>query len=106
MKKILAVVLGLSLLGVVQSNAADAAKRERRNRVSDEVLKKYDKNGDGKLDESERQAMREDLKKDRLKKYDKNGDGKLDEQERAAMREDLKKQGPNKNAEKKTDDKK
>jgi hypothetical protein len=30
-----------------------------------EILKKYDKNGDGKLDDNERTAMREDLKKQR-----------------------------------------
>ena len=37
----------------------------------DELLKKYDKNGDGKLDESEKAAMKEDQKK-----HKKGGDKK------------------------------
>ncbi|MBW8780776.1 MAG: EF-hand domain-containing protein [Verrucomicrobia bacterium] len=68
-----------------------------------EILKRYDKNGDGKLDENEvtaamdenRQAAdalrgkaRERLKERQqawVKEFDKNGDGKLDAAERAAM---------------------
>ena len=65
-------------------------------------MKQYDKNGDGELDESEREAMRTALtarfggqgrggqrmdREEMLKRFDKNGDGELDESERAAMRE-------------------
>ncbi len=63
-----------------------------------EILKRFDKNGDGKLDEDEKAAakeanrdevtgrqakVREKLGKRALEKFDKNGDGKLDEAERA-----------------------
>ena len=70
------------------------------------LLAQFDKNGDGKLDESEREAMRASLgerpggepglggtnsrprltEQERLSRFDKNGDGKLDDEERAAMR--------------------
>ena len=36
----------------------DLAKKREEERI-----KKYDKNGDGKLDDAEKEAMREDLKK-------------------------------------------
>ena len=57
-----------------------------------EIFKKYDKNGDGKLDDEERAALRKDREAEMLKKYDKNGDGKLDDGERQAMRAQMKKQ--------------
>jgi len=46
------------------SPAADegAARKDKAARHA-ELLKKYDKNGDGKLDESEKAAMKEDQKK-------------------------------------------
>ena len=82
-----------------------------------ERIKKYDKNGDGKLSPEERYGAREDYRKEvgivlkpgtqpppaiekppkrdferqteaeNLKKYDKNGDGKLDAQEIQAARD-------------------
>jgi tellurite resistance protein len=57
------------------------------------MKKKFDVNSDGKLDETERQAMREAMKnnpefqkmrEERMKKFDANGDGKLDDAEKAA----------------------
>ncbi|MGC4072819.1 MAG: EF-hand domain-containing protein [Nibricoccus sp.] len=63
-----------------------------------DILKRFDKNGDGKLDEDEKAAAkeynrettagrqgkaREKIHKKALEKFDKNGDGKLDESERA-----------------------
>lgn len=70
------------------------------------MMKEFDKNGDGELDEEERNAMRETLRQrfggpggpggggrgpgfnreEMLKRFDKNGDGELDEEEREAMR--------------------
>jgi hypothetical protein len=57
-----------------------------------DVIKKYDANGDGKLDDGERQNMHADMKAKReakkqemLAKYDINKDGKLDKTERAVM---------------------
>ena len=72
-----------------------------------EILKRYDKNGDGKLDDSELAAAMEenretadanrqkklDQLKERekawLKEFDKNGDGKLDAAELAVMEQTL-----------------
>src|SRR5262249_11154290 len=61
-----------------------------------ELLQKFDTNHDGKLDESEKQAMRaafaaeaQARKQEMLAKYDTNHDGKLDDAERQAMRHDL-----------------
>ena len=96
MKKIVLMVAGLTLF-TLASHAEDEG--EKLNKVREvrraELLKKFDKNGDGQLDETEKAAAREDAKKrreeERLKKYDKNGDGKLDDTEKEAMREDLKK---------------
>jgi hypothetical protein len=58
-----------------------------------DVIKKYDANGDGKLDDAERAKLRADMKAKHeamktqmLAKYDINKDGKLDDAERAAMR--------------------
>jgi HlyD family secretion protein len=68
------------------------------------MMKEFDKNGDGQLDDEERTAMRTVLqqrfgqagsggqrgqmpnREEMLKRFDKNGDGELDEQEREAMR--------------------
>lgn len=47
------------------------------------LLKKFDKNGDGKIDKEEREAAKQEM----LAKFDKNGDGKIDETERQAIRE-------------------
>ena len=76
------------------------------------MIKKFDKNGDGKLDDGEKAAARESFMKMRggagapggkpgegkpgeggpnreamIKKFDKNGDGKLDDGEKAAAKE-------------------
>lgn len=64
--------------------------------VPPSILKKYDRNKDGALDEKERAkweadkaAMREKYRKQRaemLEKFDTNKDGKLSEEERAAAK--------------------
>ncbi|MBX3171380.1 MAG: EF-hand domain-containing protein [Candidatus Eremiobacteraeota bacterium] len=45
-------------------------------------MARFDKNGDGQLDESERAAARAEM----LKRFDTNGDGQISEQERQAVR--------------------
>lgn len=71
--------------------AQDAApKPERKPReVPAEMLKKWDKDGDGKISPEEAKAMREAMQAERLKKWDKNGDGKIDADEEKAMREEM-----------------
>ena len=69
----------------------------------EEMMKQFDKDGDGQLNDTEREAMRTAMaarfggqgrsggqrlsREEMLKRYDKNSDGELDESERAAMRE-------------------
>ena len=78
------------------SSSEDAATSARQA----EILKRFDKNGDGKLDETEKAEAKKEMQKHRaagggklkqraLLKYDKNGDGVLDAAERAAALADL-----------------
>ena len=69
-------------------------KGERPDR--EQMMKKYDKDGDGQLSEEERAALRADMGKHHgkrpsheeiKKKFDVDGDGELNEEERAAMHE-------------------
>lgn len=91
-----------------EERAADS-RRARGNFNPEEMLKQFDKNGDGKLDDDEREAMRAAMAarlgggpgasgtnapprlspEEVLRRFDKNGNGKLDEDELAAMRESL-----------------
>jgi Ca2+-binding EF-hand superfamily protein len=57
------------------------------------MVKKFDKDGDGKLSDEERKAMEEarlakveEMKKQAIAKFDKDGDGKLNDEEKAAAR--------------------
>lgn len=94
--------LALSLGGLVATAAEGENKPKpatppgappaRAPRELPEAYKKYDKNGDGRLDEAERKALQDDRRADLMKKYDKDGDGKIDENERKAMMEDRKKE--------------
>ena len=55
------------------------------------MLAKFDKNGDGKLDDNERRAMFQDARAKRealIKKYDADGDGKLSDAERNNLIQD------------------
>jgi Ca2+-binding EF-hand superfamily protein len=77
------------------ATAQDKPERPKRP-IPEEVLKKYDKDGDGKLSEAEhkvmaeeRKAMGEKRRLEALKKYDKDADGKLSEAERQTMREEM-----------------
>ena len=100
---ILTIVLGLTVNGLATAYAADAdpklVKPANPPANAADPLKKYDKNGDGKLDDKEKAELHKDLEAQRkqamadlLKKYDKNGNGKWDEDERLARQEDLRKE--------------
>ena len=55
-----------------------------------EMLKKYDKDGDGKLSEEEKKARDEEMdakRKATIEKYDANKNGKLDPEEMKAARD-------------------
>ena len=68
---------------VLTALPASAQEGQRRGRYR-EAMKKYDKDGDGKLNDEERKAMRDAFI---LRRYDKDGDGKLNEEEKAAAEE-------------------
>lgn len=78
--------------------AAGAPNRSGRGgaarQMPAELVKQFDKDGDGKLNEEETTAMRADMtakrearQKANLEKFDANKDGKLDEAETKTMRE-------------------
>ena len=85
------------LLGLVLAIIAPVALRAESSEKSADkpvppaVLKKFDKDGDGKLNDEEKaawKAAREAEKKAQLEKYDTNKDGKLSDEEKAAMKAD------------------
>jgi Ca2+-binding EF-hand superfamily protein len=93
----LALLIAAPLAGAATYAVADSGSGSPARA---ELLQKFDKNGDGKLDDSERAAMRaavkerqaklEQKKAQLLKEFDKNGDGKLEPSERAAARSAVK----------------
>jgi len=69
----------------------------------DEIVARFDKDGDGKLNEEEKaaaksavMAQRDEIRGEALKRHDANGDGKLDEAERKAARDAWAKANPEK----------
>jgi len=91
MKTVLTIILGLGL-GSLLAQGAEGEPKPKPAPVLPDWVKKYDKNGDGKLDQEERAALQKDRQDEMLKKYDKNADGKLDEAERKAMAEERRKE--------------
>ena len=72
---------------------AEENKDAKEKKIPAGLLKKYDLNNDGVLDEKEKAAFEADKAKKKsemeakhLEKYDTNKDGKLDESERAAAK--------------------
>ena len=83
--------------GLVFVSAASVLARPHRGHseeIRKKIMEKYDKDGDGKLSESEKKAMREawserrsEMHKNFMKKYDTNKDGKIGDADKKAMRE-------------------
>ncbi len=89
--------------------AAYAAEAQGQRPSKEEILAKYDADGDGQLSETERATMREEMgnrggrggqrggqgggqrmsREDLIAKYDTDGDGKLSETEREAARAEM-----------------
>lgn len=74
------------------ANPISAERRAEMMQKQAEMLKNYDKNGNGKLDQEEIVLMQKDRQDELLKKYDKNANGKMDDDEREAYRGDMRKQ--------------
>lgn len=102
----LALALVLVLVGGSFAHAGDAEKKtDKKAAKKAELLKRFDKDGDGQLSKDEKKAMHEELKKEReaelLKKFDKDGDGKLSPEEKKAAEEWLKEHHHHKKGDKK-----
>lgn len=88
MKRILlTTVIATALCGFV-APSAQAAKKKKNDADMATILKKYDKNNDGKFDADEIA----DLEKDPavMKQFDTNGNGKIDPEEKTALENALK----------------
>lgn len=53
------------------------------------VIEEFDKDGDGKLSDEEKEAFREAHKQKMLKEFDTNGDGELSQEEHRTMRQKM-----------------
>ncbi len=92
----LGVLIGTCMIVSAQDSTTTPQRPNRpHGPPSAEMIKKFDKDGDGKLSDEERKAMqeagkakREEHQKAMLAKYDKDGDGKLSDEERAAAKAD------------------
>ncbi|MFD2257671.1 hypothetical protein ACFSSA_13390 [Luteolibacter algae] len=95
------IIVIAAALGIIGTAGAQGSKPERKgggHTPPPEVIEEFDKDGDGKLNEEERQAARaahkemmEARKKEVLKKFDADKDGKLNESEKEAMKAEHKK---------------
>ncbi|QBG48573.1 hypothetical protein EGM51_14610 [Verrucomicrobia bacterium S94] len=98
--------LMMALFGAAYVAEAQRPGGQRPN--FEEMLKKYDADGDGQLSETERETMRSEMRQrggqrgergerpnfeEMLKKYDADGDGKLNETERETMRSEMRQRG-------------
>ncbi len=88
--------LALLISAPLIAGAATYAAAQGSAPSHETLIQKFDKNGDGVLDDAERADMRAAFAAKRaarrqamLDKYDTNKDGKLEPAERAAMRNDL-----------------
>lgn len=85
MKKLWIVALGLCVLAL--ATPAQAGKKNKGGSTAGpDVFARYDTNGNGVLDDSEKEAIKKAFATDPdLKKYDTDGDGKLSDNELAAI---------------------
>jgi hypothetical protein len=88
MRLLVAVVMAVFLsLGTARCLFAEDGKGPHgRGPMHDEIIKKFDKDGDGKLSDEEKAAAKAAWEKEMLEKYDKDKDGKLSDEEKEAMK--------------------
>lgn len=71
---LIATMIAAAFVFAVPANAADdAAKAEKKKKAEEARLKKYDKNGNGKLDPDEEAAAKADAEKKKADKKKKDG---------------------------------
>jgi len=89
--KLFAVIALLAGLAVVSGTPEKEEGRKDRDKPGiKQWIEKFDKNGDGKLDEAERKEAMAARKADFLKRFDKDGDGKIGPEEKKAAAEAMK----------------
>ncbi|OGV70281.1 MAG: hypothetical protein A2283_00265 [Lentisphaerae bacterium RIFOXYA12_FULL_48_11] len=66
--------------------AADGDGQRGKGPMNGEMLKKFDKDGDGKLSDEEKTAAKAAWDKQMLEKFDKDKDGKLSDEEKEAAK--------------------
>lgn len=88
-KKVYSIVLTALAGSVLLASAENTEKRRPESgRKGDRIIKQFDKDGDGKLSESEKTAMKAAME-ERKARADTDGDGKISEAERKAIREKM-----------------
>ena len=95
MKQKLLIVTAIAALGLAGCSHG-RRDRDGKHRFHAELLKQYDADGDGKLNDAEKKAAREGMKAKwaekkaaMMKKFDTDGDGKLSDEEKKAIRENF-----------------
>lgn len=98
MKAAYNIIITSALIAVAAAQTPEGPKPERKGPPGGppaEIIAKFDKDGDGKLNDEEAKAAREAMqakRKEAEAKFDKDGDGTLNEEERKAMMEERKKE--------------
>ena len=104
---ILGLIAALPLMGQDANSESENPQRGKRDAHRERLVKRFDKDGDGKLNDEERAAMQKFIEERRkngarggkerkrpsreeiLKRYDKDEDGKLSEEERKEMKAEM-----------------
>lgn len=96
MKLLLTIITAITLTIGLTAKPEKGGKGDKSARPSrEEMIKKFDKDGDGKLNDEEKAAIRKEMMANRtppphiLEKFDKDGDGKLCDEEKAAIRKEM-----------------
>ena len=104
MRKAITVLTILSLLACIPATAYAQDGAKKKHGKKEALLKKFDKDGDGKLSKEEKAAAREfkskhrgddgrgdkkGLRKKILRRFDKDGDRKLNDAERESLKKFL-----------------
>ena len=84
-----AAIAGLASAGATPEK--EDGRKHRGHPGIKQLIEKFDKDGDGKLNAEERKAAGEARKAQFLKRFDKDGDGKISPEEKKAAAEEMKK---------------
>ena len=78
-------------LAFASATPEEEGRKHRGHPGIKQLIEKFDKDGDGKLNAEERKAAGAARKAEFLKKFDKDGDGKISTEEKKAVAEEMKK---------------